>query len=266
MKFILGNKLAMTQTFREDGTVLPVTAVLAGPCTVTQIKGDKDGYQAVQVGFGKAKKLHRPQAGHLKGLANFRWLREFRLKEQPTVERGQEITVNTFQVGDLVTVTSTSKGKGFQGVVKRHGFHGSPKTHGHKDQLRMPGSIGAGGVAHVFKGTRMAGRMGGEQVSVHNLEVVEIDSARNILYLKGAVPGARNGFVMIKGQGDLIIEQPKQVEEVQAEVKSEEATVEASAAAAPEAVVPEAEAQVSEPEVTAEVKSEKVEEPVSAKE
>ncbi len=205
MKFILGQKVEMTQKFAPDGTVMPVTVVKAEPNTITQVKGEKDGYTAIQVGYGHKKTLSKPLQGHLKNLANFRWLREFIAADK--VERGQQIDLSTFAVGDKVKVTGVSKGKGFQGVVKRHGFHGAPKSHGHKDQERMPGSIGAGEPQHVFKGKRMGGHMGDENVSVLNLEIVEIDQANNLIYLKGAVPGARNGLVMLQTDGDLVIRQ-----------------------------------------------------------
>lgn len=201
MKFILGKKLEMTQKFLDDGTVVPVTAVLAGPCAITQVKTvAKDGYDAAQIGFGIKKKMNKPQAGHLKDLDNFRYLREVRideLKGKEDLKRGDVIAVDSFQVGDLVKVSGNSKGKGFQGVVRRHGFSGSPATHGHKDQLRMPGSIGSTGPQRVFKGMRMAGRMGDERITVKNLKVIEIDKNKNIIFIKGAIPGARNGLVEI---------------------------------------------------------------------
>ncbi len=201
MKFILGKKLEMTQKFLDDGTVVPVTAILAGPCAITQVKTvAKDGYDAVQIGFGIKKKINKPQAGHLKGLDNFRYLREVRvdeLKGKEDLKHGDVIAVDAFQVGDLVKVSGNSKGKGFQGVVRRHGFSGSPATHGHKDQLRMPGSIGSTGPQRVFKGMRMGGRMGDERITVKNLKVIEIDKNKNIIFIKGAVPGARNGLVEI---------------------------------------------------------------------
>lgn len=225
-KFILGKKLHMTQKFLADGTWVPVTVVEAGPCTVTQVKGEKDGYQAVQIGFGFQKKLNKPLAGHFKGLDNFRYVREFRVGESSTFERGKVIDVTSFQTGDKLDVSAVSKGKGFQGVVKRHGFHGSPATHGHKDQLRMPGSIGSGGVQHVFKGTRMAGRMGGDRVTLHNLEVVEIDAENNLLYVKGAVPGARNTLVMIKADGDMTLKDKVEVKKPAVEEKVEPVTPE----------------------------------------
>lgn len=196
----------MTQKYADDGTVIPVTKVLAGPCVVSQVKTEKkDGYTAVQVGFGNKKKLKKPQAGQLKKIGkNLRWLKEFRLgngDELKGLKAGDEIAVEIFKPGDIVDVVGISKGKGFQGVVKRHGFAGAPKTHGTKDALRMPGSIGATTPQHVFKGVRMAGRMGGDRVTVKNLEIVEVDLQNNWLYIKGAVPGARGGLVMVKGRG-----------------------------------------------------------------
>ncbi len=210
MKFILAEKKEMTQKFSPDGTVIPVTRVVAGPCFVTQAKSDsKDGYTAVQIGFGNKRKLAKPLKGHLKDLGNFRYLKEFRIDAQAlaNLKVGDKITVNTFVAGDVVKVTGTSKGRGFQGVVKRHGFHGSPKTHGHKDQLRMSGSIGATGPAHVFKGTRMGGQMGNSQVTVKNLEIVEVNPEANEIFIKGAVPGSRNNLLLVSGAGDIIIEQ-----------------------------------------------------------
>lgn len=153
-KFILGKKLNMTQKFLPDGRVMPVTVVEAGPCTVVQVKGARDGYQAVQIGFGYKKNISKPLAGHLKGLANFRYLREFNIGDSAGLTRGQVWDVTSFKAGDILTVRGVSKGKGFQGVVKRHGFHGHPSTHGHKDQERMPGSIGATEPQRVFKGDR----------------------------------------------------------------------------------------------------------------
>ena len=164
---------------------------------MTQVKTDeRDGYRAVQVGFLPIRQLTKPMEGHLKDLPKLRHLAEFRLPEATDLTRGQSIEASMFEVGDTVQVTGVSKGKGFQGVVKRHGFHGHPTSHGHKDQERMPGSIGAGGVQHVLKGRRMGGRMGGDQVTVKNLKVVEVRDG-GILALKGAVPGARNTILEI---------------------------------------------------------------------
>lgn len=204
MKFILGRKLKMTQVFQPDGKVVPVTVIEAGPCQITQIKTKAtDGYQAAQIGFLAKRKISRPILGHLKGLPKFRYLKEFLLEAGQEISRGLPITVAIFLPGEKVKVTGFSKGQGFQGVVKRHGFHGSPASHGHKDQLRMPGSIGATAPQHVFKGTRMGGRMGNERITLANLEVVEVDNKQNLLYLKGAVPGARNGLLLIQAPGKM---------------------------------------------------------------
>lgn len=208
MKFILAEKKEMTQKFAADGRVIPVTRVVAGPCTVVQVKNvETDGYLSVQLGFGLKRKISNPLKGHLKNLGNFRYLREFRIdnKEAEILKVGTKVSVDNFAAGDIIQVTGTSKGKGFQGVVKRHGFHGSPKTHGHKDQLRMPGSIGSTGPQHVFKGTRMGGRMGGDQVTVHNLEVVEVNNETGEIFIKGAIPGGSNNLLMIAGEGDINI-------------------------------------------------------------
>ncbi|MDO8505493.1 MAG: 50S ribosomal protein L3 [bacterium] len=203
MKYILGRKIEMTQTWTEKGRVVPVTIIEAGPCTVTQIRTkEKDGYTAVQVGFGarKIKNVSKALKGHYKELIPMRFVKEFRGEAQEGMTRGSQIDVSVFAPGEFVKVTGVSKGQGFQGVVKRHRFHGHPATHGHKDQLRMPGAIGAGGLQHVRKGMRMAGRMGGEQITVSNLEVISVDKEKNRLMLKGAVPGARNSLVTIIGQ------------------------------------------------------------------
>jgi large subunit ribosomal protein L3 len=257
-KFILGKKLHMTQRFLADGTWVPVTVVEAGPCTVTQVKNkDNDGYQAVQVGFGFKRKLSKPLAGHFKGLDNYRHVREFRVDEGGVFERGKMFDLSSFQIGDYLDVAAISKGKGFQGVVRRHGFHGSPATHGHKDQLRMPGSIGAGGVQHVFKGTRMGGRMGGDRITIKNLEVIDIDLEKNLLYVKGAVPGSRNSLLMIQADGEMIL---KDKSDLKPEVKVEEKVVTETEAKAEEAVLEEIKAEVPEAEVVA-TSEEKVETP-----
>ena len=200
MKCILGKKKHMGQVWKADGTLVPVTYVEAGPCQVTQVKSkEKDGYAAIQLGFGLKKKALKPALGHLKDLPIYGTIREFGIDGSKEWTRGEKIDVSAFTVGDIIEITGTSKGKGFQGVVKRHGFHGHPTSHGHKDQERMPGSIGAGGVQRVFKGRRMAGRMGGERVTVKNLEVMSIDAEKNLIAIRGAVPGAFNGLVMVKG-------------------------------------------------------------------
>ena len=197
---IIGKKVGMTQVFAEDGVVTAVTAIEAGPCTVTQVKTKtKEGYDAVQLGFGEAKRLNRPEKGHLKKLGLYRRLREFRIEDASEIQLGQSVDVGIFHPGDLVDVTGTSKGKGFAGVVKRHHFAGGPKTHGQSDRHRAPGSIGAGtDPGRVLKGLKMAGHMGNERVTVKKLEVVKADPERNLLLVKGAVPGARNGLLIIK--------------------------------------------------------------------
>ncbi|MCL0041160.1 50S ribosomal protein L3 [Dehalococcoidia bacterium] len=197
---ILGKKIGMTQIFAEDGTVVPVTAIEAGPCMVTQVKSmDTDGYNAVQLGFGESRRLNRPETGHLKKLGAFRHLREFRLEDTAAIKPGQKVSVDIFQSGDIVDVVGTSKGRGFAGVVKRHHFGGGPKTHGQSDRHRAPGSIGGGtDPGKVFKGQRMAGHMGNARVTVRNLKVIKSDPDRNLLLVRGAVPGARNGLLIIK--------------------------------------------------------------------
>ncbi len=222
----------MTQVFREDGTVVPVTKIQAGPCVITQVKKkETDGVDSVQVGFGeqKAFRLNKPMKGHLKDLGNVRHMKDFRVASTD-LKRGDRFDVSVFSTGDKVQVTGTSKGKGFQGVVKRHNFAGSPASHGHKDQLRMPGSVGATGPARVFKGTRMGGHMGDDQVTVKNLEVMEVSSENNEIFVKGAIPGARGGLLMIASDGIitpnmLIKEEVKEVAS-EPEVKETVETVE----------------------------------------
>ena len=196
---ILGRKLGMTQLFKES-KVDVVTAIEAGPCTVTQVKTEgKEGYNAAQLGFIEAKRLKSAQRGHLKGTGKFKYLRELRIDDTEGIETEQSIDVSVFQQGDHVDITGISKGKGFAGVVKRHHFAGGPKTHGQSDRHRAPGSIGAGSSpGRVWKGFRMAGHMGNSTVTVRNLEVVEADPSRNLLLVKGAVPGAKNGLLLIK--------------------------------------------------------------------
>ncbi|OQX71793.1 50S ribosomal protein L3 [Candidatus Parcubacteria bacterium 4484_255] len=198
MKFILGRKIEMTQIFRAD-KVIPVTKIKAGPCFVVQIKEHKckdRPYFAVQVGFEEAnqKKVKKPQK-----YIPYRYLSEYKILEKNDLKIGAEIKVDIFKKGEKIDLRGMSKGKGFQGVVKRHGFHGSPASHGHKDQLRMPGSIGSTDAARVFKGKKMAGRMGGQRVTVKNLEIIDIIPEENLLFVKGAVPGAKNSLVKIIG-------------------------------------------------------------------
>lgn len=200
---LLGKKTGMTRIFDENGNVILVTIIEAGPCFVTQIKSkDVDGYDAVQLGFDdkKEKNTTKPLLGHFKkaNVAPKRFITEFRDFDLQDLKLGQQITVDVFNVGDKITVQGISKGKGFQGVVKRHGFGGGPVTHGQSDRLRAPGSIGASSFpSRVFKGQRMAGRMGGVRVSVRNLKIVKIDKDQNLIFVKGAIPGHINGYVKL---------------------------------------------------------------------
>jgi large subunit ribosomal protein L3 len=200
---IIGKKLGMTQIFRKNGKAEAVTAIEAGPCLVIQVKTvAKEGYNAAQLGFGEVKRLKSPQQGHLKGLGQFRYLQEFRVGDTQAIEVGERVDVSLFKAGDLVDVTGVSKGKGFAGVIKRHHFAGGPKTHGQSDRHRAPGSIGATtSPGRVFKGTRMAGHMGNRRATVRHLEVLEADPNRNLLLVKGALPGGRNGLLLIKKSG-----------------------------------------------------------------
>ena len=197
---IVGKKLGMTQIFKEDGTAEAVTAIEAGPCTVVGVKTvAKEGYDAAQLGFGEAKRLKSPRREQPKGLRQFKHLREFRVDDIEAIEVGQRVDVGLFKTGDLVDVTGLSKGKGFAGVVKRYHFAGGPKTHGQSDRHRARGSIGASASpGRVLKGMRMAGHMGNKQVTVRKLEVFETDTERNLLLVKGAVPGGKNGLLMIR--------------------------------------------------------------------
>jgi len=279
MKFILGKKMRMTQIWEGD-KVIPVTPVQAGPCLVVQIKNENnDGYSALQLGFDskKEKNISKPLKGHLAkaGKTDVKYLKEFRITEAGAIQTGDLIKIDTFEKGDIIDASGVSKGKGFQGVVKRHGFHGFRKTHGNKDQERHSGSVGPKGPAHVFKGTRMGGHMGDEQVTTKNLEVADLDLANNIIYLKGAVPGATNSLVWLKGKGELKITKPETevvkeekveepvvavetpvVEEVKEEVKEEAPVVETAPV--------EAEAPVVEVKEEAPVEEVKEETPVTA--
>lgn len=197
---LIGRKIGMTQVFKDSGEAVAVTAIETGPCFVTQIKTRaKEGYDAVQFGFGEVKRLNSPESGHLKGVGKFRYLREFRTGESTSFQLGQKVDVSLFKVGDLVDITGLSKGRGFAGVVKRHHFAGGPKTHGQSDRHRAPGSIGTTTFpGRVLKGTRMAGHMGNARVTVRNLEVVAVHPARNLLLVKGGVPGSPRGLLLIK--------------------------------------------------------------------
>ncbi len=197
---ILGRKLGMTQYFNREGEARPATVIEAGPCLVIQVKTlEKDGYQAVQVGFGQAKRLNSPEKGHLKKLGEFRYLREFRVDDASQYTVGQRLGAELFEAGDLVNVTGVSKGRGFAGGVRRYGFRGGPRTHGQSDRLRAPGSIGSGSTpGRVLKGLKMAGHMGDARVTARNLRVLESNPATGTLVLEGSVPGARNGLLAVK--------------------------------------------------------------------
>ena len=200
MKFLLGEKLGMTQVFDAAGNAVPVTVIQSGPMKVIRAKTtEQDGYEAIQFGYGarKAKNIAKPQRGAWKELGVFAVVREARSMSGKA--RGERLDLTQFQEGDIVKVAGISKAKGFQGVVKRHGFHGAPATHGTKHAHREPGSIGATWPQRVIKGRRMAGRMGGERVTVRNLEVVKIDTAKQLIALKGAVPGRRGTLLEIRG-------------------------------------------------------------------
>ncbi len=215
MKFILGKKIGMSQVFKDDENgrkVVPVTLIETGPCVVSQVRNEeKDGYQAVQVGYLEKKKINKPLAGHLKDLGKFRYLKEFRLdkngvgknsaeKEKTEYKLGDKIDVSVFEAGDKVKVSGVSKAKGFQGVMKRHGFKCGQASHGQKHSNRKPGSIGSAYPEHVIKGRKMAGRMGGVQSTQLGLEVVEVDKDRNLLIIKGAVPGNNGVLVRVVGK------------------------------------------------------------------
>ena len=201
---IIGKKIGMTQLFQESGETVAVTAIQAGPSVVTQIKRrDRDGYDAIQVGFiedkVKQSQLSSPEKGHLRGLENVRYLREFSTDDISSIKRGDKVDVSFLKQGDLVNVTGFSKGRGFAGVVKRHHFAGGPKTHGQTDRHRAPGSIGSTTFpGRVLKGKRMAGHMGNRRVTVRNLKVIQADPERNLLLLQGAVPGANGGLLIIE--------------------------------------------------------------------
>jgi large subunit ribosomal protein L3 len=203
MKALLGTKIGMTQIISEDGRAVPVTLIQAGPVTVTQVKSvDIDGYNAVQVAYGEGKNLSKAVAGHTKTAGvTPKHIREFRLDELPEdLKIGDIIDVTKFELGDMVDATGTSKGKGFAGTVKRHNFNTSKSTHGGNGNVRKPGSIGSMYPQKVFKGKRMAGRMGHDRVTVKNLEVAYVDAASNLIGLKGAVPGPKKGLIIIGGK------------------------------------------------------------------
>jgi large subunit ribosomal protein L3 len=200
---LLGRKVGMLQVFDKDGRVRGATVIEAGPCLVTQIKSaTRDGYEAVQLGFGTAKHVNKPMRGHLKRMGDLRHLREFKVLDQDQHKLGDRVGAEIFQPGDVIDVTGVSIGRGFQGTVKRHGFHGGPKTHGQSDRHRSPGSIGSGTTpGRVRKGLHMAGHMGDDRVTIRNLKVFESNPARGLLLIQGPVPGAVNGLVRIRKTG-----------------------------------------------------------------
>ncbi|MDO8557728.1 MAG: 50S ribosomal protein L3 [bacterium] len=200
MKCLLAQKLGMSQIYTDAGIVMPVTVVSVAPNTVIRVRSnDARGYDAVQVGAGSRKKLTKPMAGQFKELGKFKWVKEFRTRAGD-LKRGDIIGISVFTEGDVVDVTSTSKGKGFAGVVKRHHFRGGPASHGHPHNHRAPGSIGCRFPQHVHKGKRMAGHMGFETVTVKNLKVVRINEEQGLMAIKGAIPGSRGTLVKIMGR------------------------------------------------------------------
>ena len=205
---LLGKKIGMTHLFADEGLMVPVTVLEVGPCTITQLRTcPRDGYEAVQLGFGEAKRLNQPQRGHLKHSAPLKLLREVKASDISEYQVGQSLDVSVFEEGELVDVVATSKGKGFQGGMKRHNFSGGPKTHGQKDRGRSVGSIGATTYpGRVLKGQRMPGQMGNKRITVRHLKVQKIDQERNLIMLNGAVPGARNGLVMVRRSAGVTVQ------------------------------------------------------------
>jgi large subunit ribosomal protein L3 len=201
---IIGRKLGMTQVFLEDGSVVPVTVVEAGPCPVIQKKTkEKDGYDALQIGFlpKNSKRVNKPDAGHFKkaGVAPCYQIQEFRVEDFGELETGKEVTVNLFKPGDIVDVTGLSRGKGFAGVIKRHGFHGAPGAHGTHEYFRHGGSVGSNTYpAHTFKGLKMPGQYGNTKATLQNITVVDIKEDQNLILLKGGIPGSRNSWIVIR--------------------------------------------------------------------
>lgn len=265
---IFGRKVGMTQVFSAGGEARGVTVVEAGPCVVVQIKTqERDGYDAIQLGFGQRKRVNDALKGHMKQLGQFRYLREVRVDDPNEYTVGQTLGVEQFEEGEIVDVVGKSKGKGFAGGVKRYHFAGGPKTHGQSDRHRAPGSIGSGTTpGRVRKGLHMAGHMGDDRVTIKNLRVFDTDTARNVLLIEGAIPGATNGLLRIRKTGK-VSKEPKLVraaapvaedeevpaaaEEVADEVAATEEPV-AEVAEAPEAVAEEAPAAEAEPEAAGE--------------
>ena len=200
LRGFLGRKIGMSRVFRDDGRVVPVTVIEAGPCTVTQVKTkESDGYEAVQLGFGQAKRSSRPMRGHLRNGPPVRYLREVKADDPTEFEVGQSVSVDIFTEGEKVDIIGRSKGRGFAGSMKRHGFGGGPRTHGQSDRARAPGSIGGGTTpGKVFKGLKMAGHMGNERTTAKRLEIIRVDPERNLLIVKGGVPGGPNGLLQIR--------------------------------------------------------------------
>jgi large subunit ribosomal protein L3 len=275
---LLGRKLGTLEMFDRDGTAVPVTVIEAGPCTVLQLKTkDRDGYEAVQLGFGARSHVNEPMKGHFKGLGSFRYLREFRVDEIGQWQVGQRVGAEIFEPGDLVDVSGISKGRGFAGVMKRHGFHGGPKTHGQSDRGRSPGSIGASASpGRVIKGLKMAGHMGATKVTVRNLEVVDSNPAQGVIMVKGSVPGAKDGLLRIRvarkqavrrrvaerraeeaEPEEERVEEPVAEEAVAEEPVAEEAVAEEAVAEEPVAEEPSAEEPSAEESPTEETESEK---------
>jgi large subunit ribosomal protein L3 len=244
---LLGRKLGMLQLFDKKGRLRGATVIETGPCLVTQVRTEvKDGYSAVQLGFGAKKRLNKPERGHLKRLGDLRHLREFNVDGAGEHKVGDRLGAELFQEGDRVDVTATSKGRGFAGVVKRHHFAGGPKTHGQSDRHRAPGAIGAGNTpGRTFKGMRMAGHMGAAQVTVRNLEVLQTNSARGLIIVGGAVPGPREGLVKIRlAKETLAAVKSGKRKIVEPEVEEEATPIaEAEAPVAPEEEAPVAEAE-----------------------
>ena len=200
LRGFLGKKIGMTQIFGENGGVVPVTLIEAGPCVVTQVKTkETDGYEAVQLGFGDVKRSNKPMQGHFRPSKASRYVREVKADDPAEFSVGQTLGVDIFSEGEKVDIIGKSKGRGFAGTMKRHGFGGGPRTHGQSDRARAPGSIGGGTTpGKVFKGLKMAGHMGDRRVTVKGLEIISVDTDRNILIVKGGVPGAPNSLVQIR--------------------------------------------------------------------
>ena len=232
---LIGKKIGMTHLFAAEARVIPVTVLEVGPCIVTQVRTEeRDGYEAVQLGYGSVKQLSRPASGHLaRSGARVRHLREFGTDDTSSYKVGQELRVNQFQADDLVDVVSTTKGRGFQGAMRRHGFGGGQKTHGQGDRGRAVGSIGAGTYpGRVLKGKKMPGHMGNKRKTVRKLKVVEVDVERNLLFVRGAVPGSRNTTVMVRYAHGVPVAERIIPEEPVAEI--EETVAEEAVAEAPQ--------------------------------